>query len=200
VEEFLYGSPHDLYQAGEKANDADGNFLDHRLNGRFPCFGNLNQRKSLACGTDRDENPVLLPPDLVHVLVLANRTLVHREKFHTRRLVVLSSHKHESRDKSAYTLPYRSTKGGPVGFLEDVSSSETEPAPKCPIAILIIENPTLGYEVDEAINAKDDGGSYFVNASSIAKMLRSKNFRIGDDAVRRHRRGDCRCNFPRRNK
>ena len=86
-----------------------------------------------------------------------------------------------------------------MGFLEDVSSSEIEPAPKCPIAILILEDPSFGYEVDEAINVKDEGGSYLVNASSVAKMLRGKNFRIGDDAVRRHRRGNCRCNFPRRN-
>lgn len=87
-----------------------------------------------------------------------------------------------------------------MGFLEEVSDAQTEPTPKCPIAILIKDNPSFGYEVAEAINAKDEGGNYFVNASSIAKMLRGKNIRIGDDAVRRHRRGDCRCDFPRRTK
>ena len=90
-------------------------------------------------------------------------------------------------------------KVGRVGFLEDVSNLETGPVVKCPIAILILEDPLFGHEVDEAINAKDINGVYLVKASSIAKMLRSKNLRIGDDAVRRHRRGDCRCNFPEEN-
>lgn len=86
-------------------------------------------------------------------------------------------------------------KVGQVGFLEDASNLETSPKVKCPIGILILENPSFGHEVDEAINAKDSNGSYLVQASSIAKALRNKNLRIGDDAVRRHRRGDCRCNW-----
>jgi len=82
-----------------------------------------------------------------------------------------------------------------VSFMEEVRASQPVQPLKCPFAILDRENPEMGAEVDEAVFAKDENGSFVVTAISISKKLKEKGYPMGEDATRRHRRHDCQCEW-----
>ena len=83
-----------------------------------------------------------------------------------------------------------------MSFLSEVEErANTVFVVRCPVALLLIDNPNLGQEVVDAIEARTDGGGYSVTGTAIAEQLKSRGVTIIPSAIRRHRSGACACGW-----
>lgn len=73
-------------------------------------------------------------------------------------------------------------------FLSEVEAvmEARRPGSKCAVALLAVDDPALGDEVQAAIDAG-------YTASSIAAVLAARGLKISEQSVQRHKRGDCQC-------
>ena len=86
-----------------------------------------------------------------------------------------------------------------MSFLSDAEkTSDNKYIVRCPVALLLADNPELGGEVIEAIEAKTDGGNYSVTGTAIADQLLTRGVTIIPSAIRRHRSGACACKWRNR--
>ena len=83
-----------------------------------------------------------------------------------------------------------------MSFLSEVEEREnTVFVVRCPVALLLLDNPTLGQEVIEAIEARTDSGGHAVTGTAIAEQLKTRGVTIIPSAIRRHRSGACACSW-----
>ena len=83
-----------------------------------------------------------------------------------------------------------------MSFLSDVEKTvDGKYIVRCPVALLLADNPELGDEVVAAIEAKTEGGNYSVTGTAIADQLLVRGVTIIPSAIRRHRSGACACKW-----
>jgi hypothetical protein len=73
-------------------------------------------------------------------------------------------------------------------LFDDIKSAQTTNRSACNVALLIKQLPPTDRE--GLLAALEDPAIY---GSTIVKVLKDRGHRIGDDSVRRHRRGACSC-------
>lgn len=73
-------------------------------------------------------------------------------------------------------------------LFDEIQAAQTSNRLECNVSVLMKK---LGQtDRDGLLAAMEDPGIY---GSTIVKVLKDRGFRIGDDSVRRHRRGACSC-------
>lgn len=73
-------------------------------------------------------------------------------------------------------------------LLAEIDAASTRRGPDCAVAVVLTELPA-----DDADDLRIALSNVRYTATSIAKTLTTRGFRIGDTSINRHRRGSCRC-------